>query len=150
MWAVIRVPALGLIFIRISFSLQIPFVLCCCFFFSRAVSMSGVTYLVTMAYVCLVGCTYICISRRDPPPRNHQILKIPKPKFVSAYSELLFWETPPPPEGKIFDTRFGLIHVQTGKRNFSKKFFVLQNFLAKFFYAHFKELADLSVSQFSS
>ena len=26
--------------------------------------------------------------------------------------------TPPPVKGKIFDTRFGLIHVQTGKKNF--------------------------------
>ena len=25
---------------------------------------------------------------------------------------------PPPVKGKIFDTRFGLIHVQTGKKNF--------------------------------
>ena len=35
--------------------------------------------------------------------------------------------TPPPPplvKGNIFDTRFGLIHVQTGKKkNFSKKIF---------------------------
>ena len=27
---------------------------------------------------------------------------------------------PPPVKGKIFDTRFGLIHVQTGKKNFHR------------------------------
>ena len=27
---------------------------------------------------------------------------------------------PPPVKGKIFDTRFGLIHVQTGKKNFCR------------------------------
>ena len=31
----------------------------------------------------------------------------------------IFWRgTPPPVKGKFFDTRFGLIHVQTGKKNF--------------------------------
>ena len=32
----------------------------------------------------------------------------------------IFVKGPPPPpvKGKIFDTRFGLIHVQTGKKNF--------------------------------
>ena len=31
------------------------------------------------------------------------------------------WGTPPfPVKGKIFDTRFGLIHVQTGKKNFCR------------------------------
>ena len=28
--------------------------------------------------------------------------------------------TPPPVKGKIFDTRFGLIHVQTGKKIFHR------------------------------
>ena len=28
--------------------------------------------------------------------------------------------TPPPVKGKIFDTRFGVIHVQTGKKNFRR------------------------------
>ena len=36
--------------------------------------------------------------------------------------EKFFVEGPPPPppsvKGKIFDTRFGLIHVQTGEKNF--------------------------------
>ena len=71
------------------------------FIFSRAVSTSGATYLVTMACVCLSGCLVVCISQRDPPP------------------------PPPPPQpvkGKNFDTRFGLIHVQTGEK-FAKKFF---------------------------
>ena len=31
-----------------------------------------------------------------------------------------FVEGPPPVKGKIFDTRFGLIHVQTGKKIFVK------------------------------
>ena len=99
------------------------FVLCWFFLFvfSRAVSTSGATYLVTMACVCPV----VCISQSDPPPGNHQISKIPKPKFVSAHSEQLFrgGGRPPPVKGKIFDTRFGLIHVQTGKKFLAHFFF---------------------------
>ena len=57
---------------------------------------------------------------------------------------------PPPVKGKIFDTRFGLIHVQTGKKIFAKKFFFSKILLQNFFYTHFIELAELSVSQFSS
>ena len=79
--------------------------------------------------VWLVGCT--SVSHRgtpplrhppsSPPPGNHRISKIPKPKFVSAYSEQLFQGgTPPLVKGKFFDTRFGLIHVQTGKKNFHR------------------------------
>ena len=67
--------------------------------FSRAVSTSGLTYLVTMA------CVQLSVSHRGtpPPPRNHRISKIPKPKFVSAHSKQLFWGggeggTPPPPQ----------------------------------------------------
>ena len=32
----------------------------------------------------------------------------------------IFVGPPPPVKGKIFDTRFGLIHVQTGKKNFCR------------------------------
>ena len=31
-----------------------------------------------------------------------------------------FVEGPPPVKGKLFDTRFGLIHVQTGEKNFCR------------------------------
>ena len=64
---------------------------------------------------------------------------------VQTGKKFFYGGTPPSVKGKIFDTRFGLIHVQTGKKNFFSKIF-----LAKFFYAHFIELAELSVSQFSS
>ena len=97
------------------------------FVISRAVSTSGATYLVTMVCVCPVG--WLFVSHRPPPPRNHRISKIPKPKFVSAHSEQLSWGDPPPPlKGKIFDTRFGLIHVQTGKKKFFKKIFFCKIF----------------------
>ena len=36
---------------------------------------------------------------------------------------------PPPVKGKIFDTGFGLIHIQTGKKNFFPK-----NFFSKIFF----------------
>ena len=85
--------------------------------FSCAISTSGATYLVTMVCVCLVVRLYL--TEGPPPPTNHQISKIPKPNCVSAHSEQLFWGTPPN-KGKIFDTRFGLIHVQTGKKNFHR------------------------------
>ena len=68
---------------------------------------------------------------------------------VQTGKKISIGETPPPHpptvKGKIFDTRFGLIHVQTGKKIFANNFF-LQNFS----YAYFIELAELSVSQFSS
>ena len=106
--------------------------------FSRAVSTSGATYLVTMASVCMSGClsVHLYLTEGPPPPSpgNHRISKIPKPKCVSAHCEQLFRRggpPPPPVKGKIFDTRFGLIHVQTGKKIFPKKFFgkfFLQNF----------------------
>ena len=48
-----------------------------------------------------VVCLYL--TEGPLPPGNHRISKIPKPKFVSAHSEQLFWGTPPPPsKGKIF------------------------------------------------
>ena len=56
-----------------------------------------------------------------------------------------FHRGPPPLKKKIFDTKFGLIHVQTGK-----KFFAKYCFLQNFSYTHFIELTELSVSQFSS
>ena len=95
-------------------------------------------------------CPVVCLSvshRGTPPSGNYWISKIPKPKFVSAHSEQLFRGGGElPVKGKIFDTRFGLIHVETGKKKISRK-----KFLKKiFFYAHFIELAELSVSQFSS
>ena len=78
--------------------------------------------------------TFVSHRGTPPPPQNHQISKIPKPKCVSAHSEQLFWggHPPPPVKGKIFDTRFDLIHVQTGKKIFCKK-----NFSAKFSFAKF-------------
>ena len=76
---------------------------------SRADSTSGATYLVTMACVCLVGWLVGCLYLTDPhppphtpPPGNHRISKIPKPKFVSAHSEQLSRGGPPPTKGKNF------------------------------------------------
>ena len=88
-----------------------------------AVSTSGATYLVTMACVCPV--VWLFVSHRPPPPpRKSSDLKNSKTKicFSSIWATFPGGPPPPPLKGKIFDTRFGLIHVQTGKKNVSKKF----------------------------
>ena len=97
---------------------------------------------------CVRLYVHLYLTEGHLPPTNHRISKIPKPKCVSAHSEQLFFGGGPPlpVEAKFFDTGFGLIHVQTGKIFFFQKIFFLQNF----FNAHFIELAELSVNQFSS
>ena len=78
-----------------------------CVIFSRAVSTSGATYLVTMA-------------------------------CVRPYIRLYLTEgLPPPVKGKFFDTRFGLINVQTGE----KKFFFSKIFSKKFFCRPFHRIS---------
>ena len=77
--------------------------------------------------VRLSVCLYLTEGTFPPPPGNHRISKIPKPKCVSAHSEQLFFGGGPV-KGKIFDTRFGLIHVQTGKKKFFEKNFFFANF----------------------
>ena len=95
------------------------------------------------------GClsVHFYLTEGPPPPHKSSHLKNSKTKmcFSSFWATFLGGGPPAPVKGKIFDTRFGLIHVQTGKI-----FFFKTKFLAKFFYAHFIELAQLSVSQFSS
>ena len=60
------------------------------------------------------------IFPEGPPPSKgknfwHQIWL----DTCSDWGKIIFPRDPPPPvKGKIFDTRFGLIHVQTGEKNF--------------------------------
>ena len=68
----------------------------------------------------------VCISQRDPPPPwNHQISKIPKPKCVSAHSEQLFWGgLPPPPQKreKFLTPDLAWYMFRLEKKFFAKKF----------------------------
>ena len=71
------------------------------------------------------GCLSVCISQRDhpPPPPPPEIIGSQKFQnqnlFQLILSNLYGGDPPPPPvKGKFFDTRFGLIHVQTGKKIF--------------------------------
>ena len=56
---------------------------------------------------------------RDPPTVKGKIFNT---RFglihVQTRKKIFCWGTPPPVKGKFFDTRFGLIHVQTGEKIF--------------------------------
>ena len=87
---------------------------------------SGVTYLVTTASVCMYGCSLVEIFFTKGFFFGHQIwldtCSDLKKKFPQR-TPLSLSPPPPPVKGKIFDTRFGLIHVQTGKKFFAKNLF---------------------------
>ena len=55
--------------------------------------------------------------RGTPPPLKGKFL-IPDLAWYMFRLEIKFFVETPPVKGSIFDTRFGLIHVQTGKKNF--------------------------------
>ena len=81
---------------------------------------SGATYLVTMASVCMYGCSLVEIffTKGFFFDTGFGLIHVQTGKKIST------GDTPPPPvKGKIFNTRFGLIHVQTGKKISCKKFF---------------------------
>ena len=96
--------------------------------FSRAVSTSGATYLVTMACVCLVGCTYVCISRRDPHPPEI----IGSQKFQNQNCFSSFWATfpggPSPTKGKNFWHQIWLDTCSDWKKKIFKQIFFCKIF----------------------
>ena len=58
---------------------------------------------------------------RDPPPVKGKIFDTRFGFIHVQTGKKNFVKGPPPPvKGKIFDTRFGFIHVQTGKKNFCR------------------------------
>ena len=67
------------------------------FFFSRAGSTSGATYLVTVARVYGWCCL---VSSNTKFQKFHRIPKIPKREHVSDHSEQLWFLDPPPTPGK--------------------------------------------------
>ena len=94
------------------------------FLFSRAVSTSGATYLVTMACVRPYVRLYLTEGPLPPTPEIIRSQKFLNQNLFQLILSNFFGGTPPPQvKGKIFDTGFGLIHVQTGKKNFFKKIF---------------------------
>ena len=75
--------------------------------------------------VWLVG--WLFVSHRPPPPPAPEIIGSQKFQNQNLFQLILSnfsrGDPPPPVKGKNFDTGFGLIHVQTGKKNFSNKIF---------------------------
>ena len=59
------------------------------------------------------------ILSRDPPLVKEKFLTPDLAWYMFRLGKKFLLNDPPPPvKGKIFDTRFGLIHVQTGKKIF--------------------------------